>query len=165
MKQFKYTSIAIGGTFDHIHRGHRTLIKRGFDKGKKVFIGLTSDDFVKASGKSIIHTFPERKKSLENYLKKEYPKRDFVITKLEKNFGPGMFTKEIEAIAVSTETASRVAEANAERRKRGLPDLKMEVVPMIMAKDRTRISSTRIRSGEIDNEGNPLNVSERFKKE
>lgn len=65
-----------------------------------------------------------------------------------------MFTRDIDAIVVSSETAPRVAEANEKRRKLGLADLKVEEVPMIMARDSNKISSTRIRAGEIDTEGN-----------
>lgn len=156
LPEFKYKSIAVGGTFDHIHKGHRALLKRAFDTGEKVFIGITADDFVASAGKKILHNFDFRKKQLEHFLKKNYPNRDYVITKLETSFGPGMFTSEIEAIVVSTETAPRVPYANSKRRELGLPDLKIEVVPMIMAVDKDRISSTRIRAGEIDTEGNLL---------
>ena len=155
-KEFKYKSIAVGGTFDHIHKGHRALLKRAFETAHKVYIGITSDDYVKTSGKTIQHDFETRKTHVQNYLEKEYPMREFEITKLEKSFGPGMFTKDIEAIAVSSETSPRVPEANEKRRELGLLDLKIEVVPMILAKDKNRISSTRIRSGEIDVEGNLL---------
>jgi pantetheine-phosphate adenylyltransferase len=156
MKHFKYKSIAAGGTFDHIHKGHRALLKRAFETGKVVIIGVTSDDFASASGKAILHNFERRKNQLRNYLAKEYPRRRYELTKLESNFGPGMFTKEIEAIVVSSETAPRVTEANKRRRELGLEDLKVEEVPMIMAQDKNKISSTRIRSGEIDTEGNVL---------
>jgi pantetheine-phosphate adenylyltransferase len=156
MKQFKYKSIAVGGTFDHIHKGHRALLKRAFDTGEKVFIGVTSDDFVKASGKTILNDFETRKKQLQNYLARDFPDRKYEITKLVRNFGPGMFTRDIQAIVVSSETAPRVAEANQRRRELGLEDLKVEQVEMIAAEDGKRISSTRIRSGEIDGEGNLL---------
>jgi pantetheine-phosphate adenylyltransferase len=159
MTEFKYKSIAVGGTFDHIHRGHRALLKRAFETGEKVFIGVTSDEFVRASKKTIMHDFESRRKQLENYLAKEYPRRDYEISKLQKSFGPGMFTRSIEAIVVSSETASRVEEANKKRRKLGLEDLKIEEIPMILAQDNDRISSTRIRSGEIDAEGNILKVN------
>jgi pantetheine-phosphate adenylyltransferase len=156
LNHFKYKSIAVGGTFDHIHKGHRALLKKAFDSGEKVIIGVTSDEFVKASGKIILHNFETRKKQLQSYLAKAYPKRNYEITKLDRNFGPGMFTKEIGAIVVSSETASRVLEANRKRRESGLKDLIVEEVPMIVAQDGNRISSTRIRSGEIDAEGNVL---------
>ncbi len=79
-----------------------------------------------------------------------------MITNLESSFGPGMFTPEIEAIVVSTETQDRVSNANRRRRELGLSDLKMEIVPMVLAEDGKRISSTRVRAHEIDSNGHVL---------
>ncbi len=150
---FRYRSVAVGGTFDHIHKGHRMLLERAFETGEKVFIGLTTDEFVANTGKQIEHDFTFRKKQLELYLKGEYRGRDFVITNLESSFGPGMFTSEIEAIVVSTETQDRVSYANERRRTLGLSDLKIEIIPMVLAEDGKKISSTRIRAHEIDYNG------------
>jgi cytidyltransferase-like protein len=154
-QSFKYTTIALGGTFDHIHKGHKALIARAFETGEKVFIGLTSDHFVRP-GKKIDHDFSYRKSQLRRYLDETYPKRKYEITKLDKKFGKGMYTKEIRAIAVSAETRSSVEEVNLKRREMGLPDLKIEVIDMVLAEDGKRISSTRIRSREIDSEGRTL---------
>jgi len=54
------------------------------------------------------------------------------------------------------ETFPAVESANRKRRELGLPDLKVEVIPMTLADDDTRISSTRIRAGEVDSEGHVL---------
>jgi pantetheine-phosphate adenylyltransferase len=156
MQHFKYKAIAVGGTFDHIHKGHRALINRAFEKGEKVFIGITADDFVTATGKTILHNFEFRRKQLEAYLNETFPNRNYEVTKLERSFGPAMFTSQIEAIVVSAETAPSVPAANKKRRALGLPDLNVEVVPMILADDDNRISSTRIRAGIIDTEGKLL---------
>ena len=83
-----------------------------------------------------------------------YPDRKYLITKLESRFGAGIFTKDIEAIVVSAETLPSVESANLKRVQSGLPEMKVEVVPMIVAQNGSRISSTRIRAGEIDEEGN-----------
>ena len=40
---FKYRSIALGGTFDQLHRGHVALFERAFATGEIVYIGLTSN--------------------------------------------------------------------------------------------------------------------------
>lgn len=150
---YKYRAVAVGGTFDHIHKGHRSLLQRAFQTGEKVYIGLTSDDFARTTGKNIEHTFDQRKGQLREFLEHNYPMRNYEITKLESRFGPGIFTEEIQALVVSTETSSSVESANRRRRELRLPDLKVEVVPMILADDGSRISSTRIRSHEIDSEG------------
>ena len=151
---YKYTSIAVGGTFDHIHRGHKALLRRAFEVCELVFIGLSSDRFAALEGKKIRHDFETRKKQLEEFLSNTYPGRRYVITTLESNFGAGIFTKNIEAIVVSAETLPSVDAANQKRLQMGLPQMKIEVVPMVMASDGKRISSTRIRAGEIDSEGN-----------
>jgi cytidyltransferase-like protein len=153
---YKYSSVAVGGTFDHIHSGHKRLLERAFEVGRKVFIGLTTDEFASESGKKIDHSFEERKKQLEGFIEAAFPSREYDITKLEQQFGPGMFTREIEAIVVSVETFPSVESANKRRRELGLPDLKVEIVSMVVAEDGSKISSTRIRSGEINAEGHVL---------
>ena len=150
---YKYSSIAVGGTFDQIHSGHKALLKRAFDTSNLVVVGLTSDEYAASEGKAIDHDFEYRKRQLEEYLTKNYPKREHMITKLDARFGQGIFTQNIEAIVVSTETLSRVQSANEKRRKLGLHDMKIEIVPMVVAEDGQKISSTRIRAGEIDEEG------------
>ena len=152
---YRYRSTAVGGTFDHIHRGHRALLQRAFETSESVVIGLTSDKFVTDEGKKIHHDFDDRKKQLIRYLDKHYPSRRYQITKLESHFGAGIFTNAIDAIVVSTETFPTVKFANEKRVQAGLSEMKVEVVPMIPAHDGVKISSTRIRAGEIDIEGNP----------
>lgn len=146
----------MGGTFDQIHRGHRELLNRAFETADFVYIGLTSDDFVARAGKKVKNDFERRKIQLQIFLDNSYPGREYEITRLDNRFGPGIFTKDIDALVVSAETLPMVESANAKRRKEGLPNLRVEVVPLVMAKDGNRISSTRIRAGEIDTEGNRL---------
>jgi cytidyltransferase-like protein len=153
---FKYKFIATGGTFDHLHRGHTELLKRAFDSGEAVFIGLTSDEYAKRERKKIDEPFYERKRILEHYLMSTYPDRKYEISKLVDRFGPAIFTEKIDAIAVSQETLPAVEIANKKRRELGLPDLKVEVVPILLADDGVKISSTRIRAGDIDSDGKVL---------
>ncbi len=150
---YKYKTIAVGGTFDHIHKGHRSLLSRAFDSGEMVYIGLTSDDFVKRTGKVTLHNYDERLNQLRDYLEPHFQGRKYQISKLEENFGPAVLRGEIEAIAVSDETKSKVIEANRKRRELGFNNLATEIVPMVVAYDHSRISSSRIRAGEIDAEG------------
>ena len=155
-KERKYRAIAVGGTFDSIHKGHRALLDRAFSTGDVVYVGLTSDEFVSKMGKKINNDFARRKSQLISFLEKRYPSRRYEVTKLESPFGPGMFTEGIEAVAVSDETLPNVEQANRKRRSLGLKDLSVEVVKLILADDEKRISSTRVRAGEIDIEGHLL---------
>ena len=40
----KFSLVAMGGTFDIIHRGHLTLLENAFEISDKVIIGLTGDE-------------------------------------------------------------------------------------------------------------------------
>jgi pantetheine-phosphate adenylyltransferase len=152
----KYATIAVGGTFDIIHRGHEALLKRAFDTGDRVVIGITSDEFASSSGKKIWHNYEDRTKAIRLFLAEHFRGREYTIAKLSQTFGPGMYTSAVEAIAVSEETAHAVEDANTKRRSLGLPELKIEIVPMVLSVDGEKISSSRIRAGRINQEGQVL---------
>ena len=46
----KYKLVALGGTFDILHRGHLELLRKGFGISYKVIIGLTSDEMATRKG-------------------------------------------------------------------------------------------------------------------
>ncbi len=152
----KYRTVATGGTFDHVHRGHAALLSKSFDVGETVVIGVTSDAFALRQGKSPDQSYAERVRALEQLIRSLFPGRKYLIAKLDDYFGPGIASPEVEAIVVSKETAARVPTANALRREKGYPPLQVEVVDYVLAEDSEPISSTRIRKGEIDSEGRVL---------
>jgi len=151
----RYSVVATGGTFDHLHRGHMALLSKSFEVGTKVVIGVTSDSFARKEGKSPDQSYDERLRHLEAYLQTTFPGREYIIAKLDDYFGPGIASPEVEALVVSRETAKRVSIANGMREAKGYPPLETVVVDYILASDSQPISSTRIRKGEIDAEGKP----------
>jgi len=153
----KYNTVAMGGTFDHLHRGHLALLRRSFSVGDFVVIGVTSDSFASREGKSPDQSYAKRVEVIERTLCSEFPERKYLIVKLDDFFGPGIASPEVEAIVVTRETVARVPVANSLRAAKGYPPLKVEVVDHILANDGKPISSTRIRKGDIDAEGRVLN--------
>lgn len=149
----KFKKVATGGTFDHLHLGHAALLNKSFEVGYSVVIGVTSDAFAQREGKSPDQSFTERAAGVEKYVSSNFPGREHVITALEDFFGPGIASPEVEAIVVTKETASRVPIANALRARKGYPPLEVVVVDHVLAEDSKPISSTRIRRGEIDEQG------------
>lgn len=154
----KYSLVALGGTFDLIHRGHLELLQRAFEISTRVIIGLTSDEFAKKRGKATVHDYHQRYEALENVIKKNFPGARYGISKLENDFGPAVLEKDLEALVVSEETAFQGKELNRLRGMRGSPEAEIIVVPMALAGDGKRISTTRIRNSEIDADGNILAV-------
>ena len=152
----KYRRVATGGTFDRLHRGHVSLLEKSFEVGDEAVIGVTSDEFARKMGKKPEHSYEERVKKLEDLLRRRFPGRRYAIAKLYDYFGPGIASPEVQALVASEETAGRLELANKLRRERGFPPLDLVVVDLLMAEDAKPISSTRIRKGEIDEEGRVL---------
>jgi pantetheine-phosphate adenylyltransferase len=154
----KFSLIAMGGTFDIIHRGHLTLLTNAFEISDKVIIGLTSDEFVQKKGKNTIHKYDERIKNLLPIIFKEFPNVFFEISQLNNDFGPAVLEKDVQALIVSDETSNQGNLLNTLRSKNNLPPVEIIVVPMFLAKDGIRISTTRIKNSEIDSDGNLLSI-------
>jgi len=157
----------MGGTFDVLHRGHRLLLKKAFEVGKKVTIGITSDDFARQLHKPHkIDPFESRKIELENLLRNWGVLSRSRIVRLDDRFGPTITTPRIQAIVVSKRTVKTAYEINRRRRLGDLKPLAVVAIDLIEAQDRRPISSTRIRQGRIDREGRvvrtrtaPLHIS------
>jgi pantetheine-phosphate adenylyltransferase len=154
----EFSLIAMGGTFDIIHKGHLTLLSNAFGISDKVIIGLTSDEFAVKKGKTLINKYEKRLENLTKIISKEFPNSSFQISKLDNDFGPAVLEKEVEALVVSDETSNQGTVLNKLREERNLPSVKVITVPMFLAKDGTRISTTRIKNSEIDADGNLLSI-------
>jgi pantetheine-phosphate adenylyltransferase len=152
----KYTIVATGGTFDELHIGHIALLARAFDVGKKVIIGVSSDNFAAHRGKNLNHNFETRAANLKNMIKKEFGNVNYEIAKLDSDFGPAVTTGDVEALVTSTETQNKGKVLNEMRAKIGAKPVTVVTVELVKAEDGSKISSTRIRSGEIDRQGRKL---------
>ena len=154
----KFKLVALGGTFDLVHQGHIELLRQGFSISSKVIIGLTSDELAKKKEKELLNDYSKRYRVLEETIRKNFPNVDYEISKLENDFGPAVLEKEVEALIVSEETAFQGEELNRLRKQRNASPVEVVVVPMVLAKDGKRISTTRIKNSEIDMDGNIVRV-------
>ncbi len=150
----KFDLVAMGGTFDVIHRGHITLLSEAFSISTKVIIGLTSDEMALRKGKNLQNDYSKRLDKLVKTIEKSFPNMVFEISKLDNDFGPAVLEKEVQALVVSGETSNQGDVLNQFRKQKNLPSVDIVVVPMVLAKDGTRISTTRIKNQEIDHDGN-----------
>lgn len=148
--------VALGGTFDPVHDGHRALFERAFELGD-VTVGLTSDDLAPATRNvdRYVRPFEERKRALESELRDfadDYD-REFDVRKLTEPTGIATEEK-FDVLIVSPETKHGGERINELRAERGFDPLEIVVVPHVTAEDGDIISSTRIVAGEIDEHGN-----------
>lgn len=154
----KFNVVATGGTFDEIHIGHLALLSKAFELGKRVVIGVSSDEFadrVKGKGK-ITHSYQQRVASLRLVIQKNFGDVNYEISKLNTSYGPTVISDEVDALIASSETSKRGLEINEIRSKKGTKPLTIVTVDMIRAEDGNPVSSSRIRTGQIDPQGKLL---------
>ena len=149
----KFNVVAMGGTFDVIHKGHIALLSKAFEVSDKTIIGLTSDQLAAKKGKKLWNDYPTRLENLIALIEQKFPNSNFHISKLDNDFGPAVLKSEVEALVVSDETSYQIDILNEKRKEKDLSPVSGVVVPMVTAEDGIRISSTRIRNSEIDSEG------------
>ena len=145
------TRVAVGGTFDPLHDGHKALLQKAVELSKdgELLIGITSNEL---AGKKC-HDVVEYSVRLEDV-------RSFVISqgvnpaivKLNDPYGPTVHD-DFDYLVVSPETHPVALSINRLRKENGLSEIKVVLVDYVIADDGLPISSTRIKDGEIDVHG------------
>lgn len=154
----KFTLVAMGGTFDIIHKGHLALLAKAFSISSNVIIGLTSDELAEKRGKKTLNNYEKRYERLTNAIKTNFSNHHFQISKLDNDFGPAVLEENVQALVVSDETGNQGEILNQLRKEKNLSPVKIVIVPMILAHDGNRISTTRIKNSEIDTDGNVSSI-------
>ena len=153
----KYNLAVCGGTFDHFHKGHRAFLGYALSLCHRLLIGLTTDNYVREKNKGeLIQDYQIRKQQLGEFLRKEKVIDRVFIEPIDDIFIPKVWEKlSIEAIIVSENTVSGAEKINLKRNEQGKYSLKIEICPPVKSENNEYISSSKIRSGEINREGRP----------
>lgn len=155
MKRFR--AVAVGGTFDELHKGHQALLMKAFEVGERVLIGLSSNEFARELRKPHeVASYRKRLSDLERLLTKHRLSDRAEIMTLHDPYGVTLSKGCVEAIVVSKETEPTAREINKKRETKGLLPLSVVVINMVPAENHAPISTTRIREGKIDQEGHLL---------
>ncbi len=147
--------VAVGGTFQPLHDGHKLLLRTAYGLDGTVDIGLTSDSMATGKRTRHVQTYEQREKAIRDWVRKEFGIEPH-ITKIDDPYGSTL-TEDYDYIVVSPETYSMADKINQLRKERGLKPIKVVRVDYVLAEDGKPISSTRIVEGEIDSHGNLLN--------
>ncbi|ASJ17227.1 phosphopantetheine adenylyltransferase [Thermococcus chitonophagus] len=162
MKKFK--KVVVGGTFDRLHLGHKALLRKAFEVGEIVYVGLTSDEMVKEKPYAEkILPYERRLKDLLMFFEVNGFK-NYRIIKIHNAIGFTTKIKSLEAIVVSEETYKGALLVNRAREELGLKPLEIVVIPLVKSKLGGKISSSLIRAGLIDPFGNPIGKKQRKEK-
>ncbi|MFB6294775.1 MAG: pantetheine-phosphate adenylyltransferase, partial [Candidatus Nanohaloarchaea archaeon] len=148
-----YNRVVVGGTWDRLHAGHRSLLLAAFERGGHVDIGVTNETYL--GDEDDIQPYTERCDQLETMLEQYGLRGRATITPIDDERGTA--TNRGDAILVTEETVDGAHRINEDRTEMGKPPLDIITVPLVDAVDGDPISSSRIRNGEIDRDGRPVN--------
>ena len=147
----QYKKVVFAGTFDHLHEGHKYLLRTAFNLGEKVGIGLTTDSMAQRKReKDKIQSYQKRHDQLEDFIKSEFEIKRCTIFPIDTVEGGADEMEDLEAMIVSDEMSvvKNAFEINEKRAHKGFRRFHIIVVPRIRSADGRPLSSSRIRSGE-----------------
>lgn len=152
-----YDHIILGGTFDHLHKGHHALLDKAIEIGNNITIGIAEGRLLDHKLlKDSIESFGIRKKNVKKYVAGT---TKIKIIAFSDVFGITLSEQNIDAIVASRETLKNVLKINEERLKIGFKPLYIIIIEDVLDEDGMLISSERIRAGEIDREGKKYQIS------
>ena len=149
--------IAVGGTFDPLHDGHKKLLRTVFElsEGGEIVIGVTSDTMARASRNREVLPYSARTENIRRYMYEEYGVNVRTV-ELPDRYGVTL-DEAFDYIVISPETYNVALKINEHRKERGKEPITIVKVEHMKAADGKIISSTRIKAGEIDEHGLLLN--------
>lgn len=146
----KFKCICVGGTFDHIHSGHRILLSTAvlslYPSGL-LYIGLAEEPLLKNKAyKELITSYPERESQVQELINILNPKLNTQIIPLYDPYGPTISDPKVDCIVVSDETKGVVEDINQRRRSKGYNDLTQISIELLQSNNsKQKLSSSTIR--------------------
>ncbi len=136
----------MGGTFDHLHDGHKFLIKTALLFSEKIVIGLTTEDLLKKKKHAAkIENYKLREQNLKTFIDSIGHLNRVEIVPLNDPYGPPVHEPEYEGIIASQETYKNALKINEIRESKSFTPLIIIVIPMIKDRNKNILNSTAIR--------------------
>ena len=143
-----YLHVVLGGTFDRLHLGHKSLLLSACKVGQKIGVGVVSDDSLRKNTDKMliegIEPFDHRSLAVKEFLKKHHT--NFYIRKLDDKYGMSVSDPTVDCIVVSNETYNTALKINEIRVASGFAPLTIITIPYVHDKFGKIIRSTDLRA-------------------
>jgi len=140
--------VVCGGTFDHLHLGHKKLLAECILQGERVTVGVTIRALVRHKAYNFsLQSYPVRAKNVVQF------NSSLSLFKLQDVYGPTLTDTTIDAICVTKDTLFGAEMINKRRKELAMKPLSIIVVPFAFDENNEKISSEHIRQGIVNKEG------------
>ncbi|KAI0249432.1 Nucleotidylyl transferase [Lactifluus subvellereus] len=137
-----YPVVALGGTFDHLHAGHKILLSMAaWIADEKVIVRVTGPFsarheennalLTKKDNRDVLESLPERIQGVRRFMELFKPSLFYDIVPINDVYGPMATDPNIQTLVVSKETVSGGKAVDRCREEKGLPPLKTFVIDVI----------------------------------
>lgn len=149
--------ICLGGTFDHLHNGHKVLLSEALIRTRKsMTIGITNVNMVQKKVLwELIQPLEKRMDDVRSFLTDVCDSIEYKTVGITDPFGPAIVDPELSCIVVSQETLKGGEKINTIRKEKNMNEL--EIVCFDMVKDEAhesqheedKISSSSLRMRKL----------------
>ncbi|SCU98842.1 LAMI_0F16446g1_1 [Lachancea mirantina] len=146
-----YQVSALGGTFDHLHDGHKILLSiAAFITSERLIVGVADQELLENKKyKEQLQSFKVRCECARNFLNSIKPNLKVEFSAIRDVCGPTGTVPEIECLVVSRETVSGAGIVNKARKEKGLRELAVHAVNILGGTKednwKEKLSSTELR--------------------
>lgn len=147
----KYDVVAVGGTFDRLHAGHRLLLTVASWTTKGcLWVGVTGSKLLtRKKHANLIASFDQRAEDVRSFVQQTKPDLpELRVQELEDAAGASGTDPGVQALVLTKETMKGGVAVNEQRHKSGLQKLDLVVVD-ILFQSSSKLSSTALRAADF----------------
>ncbi|CAG8452789.1 3186_t:CDS:2 [Funneliformis caledonium] len=128
-----FDHVAVGGTFDHLHSGHKILLTMAaWIAGKRLICGVTDNTMLdNKKFKEQLESIDTRIAKVKQFLESIRRGLIYEVIPIYDAYGPTTTDAEIKAIVISKETINGAHSINKEREKKGFQPLYLAIIEVI----------------------------------
>jgi pantetheine-phosphate adenylyltransferase len=146
-----YKKVVFAGTFDHLHEGHKYILRIALKLSENLLVGLATEKLLaRKKSKEKIQDYSQRHETLMRFFKDEGVLGRCEIFAIDTIEGGADKIEDLDALIVSDEMSvvNNAFSINELRAQNGLRRFHIIVIPRVRSQDGQPLSSSRRRDGE-----------------